>query len=212
MFRKKEKKAKSKTRELAEAILWALVLAFIIRAEIVQAFHIPSGSMEPTLLIGDHLLVSKSSYGVKLPLSERILIPMGEPERGDVVVFHFREGKDDLIKRIIGLPGEILEIKNKVVYINGRKIDDEWGYFTDSRIFPAEAQLRDNFGPVNVPEGHYFMMGDNRDNSYDSRFWNGAQGGFISREAIVGKAVLIHWSWKAPSWGVRWNRPGTVIQ
>ena len=210
--RRPRKKPKSTLREYIEAIAWAIILALVIRTWVVQAFKIPSGSMEPTLLIGDHLLVLKSAYGVRLPFSGRVIIPVGDPKRGDVIVFRFPEDRDkDFIKRIIGLPGETVEIRNKVIYINGKPIPDPWGHYSDRMILPPGLQPRDNFGPVKVPPGHYFVMGDNRDQSYDSRFWFGGKGGFVPRRDILGKAWIIYWSWKEPGFGVRWNRIGMII-
>lgn len=210
--RSKPKKKKSILREYIEALLWALLLAAIIRVWGVQAFKIPSGSMKPTLLIGDHLLVSKSSYGVKLPLTDTVVIPVGDPERGDIVVFRFPEDRDkDFIKRIIGLPGDKIAIKDKMIFINGKKLVDTWGHYSDQAMMPADVQGRDNMAARTVPPGHYFVMGDNRDQSYDSRFWFGGKGGFVPREDILGKAFIIYWSWKGHSFGVRWDRIGTVI-
>ena len=202
-----EPEQKSVFREYFGAIIWALVLALLIRAEVVQAFKIPSGSMEPTLLVGDHLLVSKSSYGIKLPFTNVVLVPVTDPDRFDVVVFHFPENDKDMIKRVIGLPGETVAVRGKDVYINGKKLADDPGYFDE-----GDNALRPPFGPVTVPEDKFFVMGDNRDHSYDSRFWYGGRGGFVSRENILGRAFFIHWSWKDNTWAVRWSRPGTVIR
>ncbi|MCF8031814.1 MAG: signal peptidase I [Desulfarculaceae bacterium] len=210
--RRQEKKKKSVFRDYLEALIWAVVLALIIRTWGVQAFKIPSGSMKPTLLIGDHLLVSKSSYGVKMPFSDLVILPIGDPERGDIVVFRFPEDKDkDFIKRIIALPGETIEVKNKAVYINGKKLDEKWGQYTDKVVLPSGVQPRDNYGPVTVPQDHYFVMGDNRDQSYDSRFWFGGRGGFVPRDDILGKAFIIYWSWTDQGFGVRWDRIGKIL-
>lgn len=211
--RKAEKKKKPAWREYLEAIIWAVVLALVIRTWGVQAFKIPSGSMIPTLLIGDHLLVSKSSYGIKFPFSGRAVIPVSSPERGDIVVFRFPEDKDkDFIKRIVALPGETVQVKNKQVFINGKKLDDPWGHYTDRIILPQVVQPRDNFGPVKVPPDHYFVMGDNRDQSYDSRFWFQGRGGYVPRKDILGRAFIIYWSWKDKAFGVRWTRLGDILR
>lgn len=210
--RRPEKKKKSVIREYLEALIWAVVLALVIRTWGVQAFKIPSGSMIPTLLIGDHLLVSKSSYGIKLPFSDLVIIPISDPARGDIVVFRFPEDKDkDFIKRIIGLPGDTVEVKDKAVYINGKKLKDRWGTYTDNVVLPQGVQPRDNFGPVKVPEDQYFVMGDNRDQSYDSRFWFGGRGGFVPRNDILGRAFIIYWSWTDHGFGVRWDRIGKIL-
>jgi signal peptidase I len=190
-----------------------VVLALIIRTWAFQAFKIPSGSMKPTLLIGDHLLVSKSAYGVKLPFSDRVLIPLGQPQRGEIIVFRFPEDRDkDFIKRVIGLPGDVLEVRNKMVYINGQHLEDPWAHYSDRIILPPGIQPRDNFGPVTVPADTYFVMGDNRDQSYDSRFWFGGKGGFVPKADILGKAMIIYWSLEDDSFAVRWSRLLQVIE
>lgn len=210
--RSREKKKKSVFRDYLEALLWAVLLALVIRTWGVQAFKIPSGSMKPTLLIGDHLLVSKSAYGIKMPFTGAVLIPTGDPQRGDIVVFLFPEDRSkDFIKRIVGLPGETVEVRNKLVYVNGKRLPDPHAHFADRIILPSGVQPRDNFGPVKVPPDHYFVMGDNRDESYDSRFWFGGKGGFVPRQDILGKAFIIYWSWKDQGFGVRWDRIGKVL-
>lgn len=217
---------KSVFREYAEAIVVAMLLAFAIRVFVVQAFKIPSGSMIPTLLIGDHILVSKLSYGVQWPsdckfqialpplncYASNTLIEFGKPQRGDIIVFRFPEDEEkDFIKRIVGTPGDTVQVKNKVVLVNGTPLDDKG--FTqriDPGIIDGTINPRDNFGPVTVPEGAYFVMGDNRDQSLDSRFW-----GYVREEKIRGKAFRIYWSWSGQGqwkdW-VRWERFGKAIQ
>jgi signal peptidase I len=201
-------KPKSKLREYIEAILLAVLIAFFIRTFVIQAYKIPSGSMKPTLLIGDHILVSKFSYGIKLPFIRSTVIPTGEPKRGDIVVFIYPEDRSkDFIKRLIGVPGDTIEVRNKKILLNGLPFDDAHGVHSDSIIIPASVQPRDNFGPVRVPEGSIFVMGDNRDESYDSRFW-----GFVNMKDILGKALIIYWSWNQEEYGVRWSRIGTVLR
>ncbi len=198
---------KSIFREYAEAILVAVVLALFIRTFVVQAFKIPSGSMKPTLLVGDHILVNKFIYGVKLPFLDTTLIPIAEPKRGDVVVFKFPEDpKKDFIKRVIGVEGDVIEIRNKKVYLNNKPMKDPYGVHMDPRIIPGRARPRDNFGPITVPPGSLFVMGDNRDNSYDSRFWK-----FVDLAKVKGKAFLIYWSWDGPNSDVRWTRLADII-
>ena len=180
-------KKKSIFREYAEAAAIAVILALFIRTFVVQAFKIPSGSMIPTLLVGDHILVNKFIYGVKIPFSNKTLIPIGSPQRDDVIVFIYPVDKSkDFIKRVIGLPGETLEINDTEIYINGELLENTHGVFKDSRRHFA----KDNYGPVTVPKGHLFVMGDNRDNSHDSRFW-----GTVPLESVKGKALIIYWSW-----------------
>ena len=194
-------------REYGEAILIAVVLALFIRTFVVQAFKIPSGSMKPTLLVGDHILVNKFIYGVKLPFSDITLISVKDPKRGDVVVFKFPEDpKKDFIKRVIAVAGDTVQISNKKVYINDKPIDDPHGTHLDPHSIPGEARPRDNFGPVTVPPKSLFVMGDNRDHSYDSRFW-----GFVNLSAVKGKAFILYWSWDKDNTGIRWGRLGHLI-
>jgi signal peptidase I len=200
-------KPKSKLQEYIEAIILAILIAFFIRTFVIQAYKIPSGSMKPTLLIGDHILVSKFNYGIKLPLIRSTLIPIGTPKRGDIVVFIYPEDRSkDFIKRLIGLPGDTIQIRDKKIFLNGLPWSDNHGVYTDSMIIPGSVQPRDNFGPVTVPEGSLFVMGDNRDESYDSRFW-----GFVPMRDVMGKALIIYWSWNQEDHSVRWNRIGSIL-
>ncbi|MEZ4566565.1 MAG: signal peptidase I [Desulfobacterales bacterium] len=181
---KKETTPKSKLRSV-EAILIAIVLALFIRTFVVQAFKIPSGSMEPTLQIGDHILVNKFIYGVKIPYLRKTIIPVSEPDRGDIIVFRYPEDQDkDFIKRVIAVPGDTVEIRNKIIYVDGAAVKNDVGVHTDSRVLSGAINHRDNLKPLTVPAGSYFVMGDNRDNSYDSRFW-----GFVEERSIKGKAL-----------------------
>ena len=213
-------KGKSRLRENVEAILIAIVLALFIRTFIIQAFKIPSGSMKSTLQIGDHILVNKFIYGVKFPYLRipfigeaspnygNTILPLGRPKRGDIIVFKFPEDPaKDFIKRVIGIPGDVVRIRNKVVYINDEPFDDTYGIHTDNRMMPKTLQPRDNFGPATVPENKVFVMGDNRDHSYDSRFW-----GFVDLKAVKGKAFIIYWSWDNSKLGVRWGRLGKLLK
>ncbi len=198
---------KSQLREWGESIVIALVLAMFIRTFIIQAFKIPSGSMLPTLLIGDHLLVSKFNYGIRLPIIGKTIVKFKDPQRGDVIVFVCPVDRSkDFIKRVIGLPGDRIEIIDKKVYINGKPYPDPHAYHNDPRILPRDVSPRDNFGPIVVPPHKYFVMGDNRDSSWDSRFW-----GFVDRNDILGKALIIYWSWERPFHNIRWRRIGMII-
>lgn len=200
-------KRKSTIREYIEAILIALLLALFIRTFVVQAFKIPSGSMENTLLIGDHILVNKFIYGVKNPFSGNTWIPYKQPSRRDIVVFKYPVNPtQDYIKRVVGVQGDTIEIKNKKVYVNGEPQDEKYAIFRDSKILPANVQSRDNFGPITVPENSLFVMGDNRDNSYDSRFWK-----FVDLQAVKGKAFILYWSWDKENFSVRWNRIANLV-
>jgi signal peptidase I len=202
---------KSTAREYIESILIAVILALFIRTWVVQAFKIPTGSMEPNLLIGDHLLVNKFIFAPTVHPLEHTLLPVRDIRRSDVVVFKYpQEPERDFIKRVIGLPGETLEVRNKKVFINGKPIDEPYVRFL-SPPSPEGSQsfdLRENYGPVKVPEGHYFVMGDNRDNSQDSRFWS-----FLPASYVKGKALMIYWSYDPDARGpasfltaTRWSR------
>jgi signal peptidase I len=202
------KKKKSGLRENIEAILVAIVLALFIRTFVIQAFKIPSGSMKETLKIGDHILVNKFIYGVKIPFLQTTIVPITNPKHGDIVVFKFPEDPSkDFIKRVIGVAGDVVEVRDKKVYVNGKLLNHDFGIHTDSYIFPASVQPRDNFGPIVVPPHSLFVMGDNRDQSYDSRFW-----GFVDLKAVKGKALMIYWSWDKENFGVRWNRIGHLLK
>jgi signal peptidase I len=181
-------KKKSVFREYAEAAIIAVILALFIRTFVVQAFKIPSGSMEPTLVVGDHILVNKFIYGVKLPYLRKTIIPIEQPHRNDVIVFIYpMDPSKDFIKRVIGLPGDRIEMLGHSIYINGKLFHDTHGVYTS----PVQSTAR--FGPVTVPKGHLFVMGDNRDHSYDSRFW-----GFVPLASVKGEAFIVYWSW--PHW------------
>ncbi|MFH1091100.1 MAG: signal peptidase I [Pseudomonadota bacterium] len=194
-------------REYVEAIILAVVLALFIRSFVVQAFKIPSGSMLPTLKIGDHILVVKSIYGVRLPFTNQVIIPVKDPARGDIVVFIYPvDPSKDFIKRVTAGAGDTVEIRNRKLFINHQLVKDDHGYYEDLSPGTMVAP-RDNFGPVTVPEGKIFVMGDNRDHSYDSRFW-----GFVDLEAVKGKAFLIYWSWDTENWHVRWQRLFNLVE
>lgn len=206
MKEEQTQKKKTKVQEYAEAIVIAILIALFIRTFIVQAFKIPSGSMKPTFQIGDHILVNKFIYGVKIPYIRKTIIPFKEPQREDIVVFIYPEDKSkDFIKRVIGVPGDTIEIRNKKIYINGLPYNDPYGVYTDDFIIPGSIQPRDNFGPVTVRPGTVFVLGDNRDQSYDSRFW-----GCVDLKDVLGKAFLIYWSWDKENHTVRWDRLGKV--
>jgi signal peptidase I len=200
-------KKKSKVREYVETLVIALVIALFVRSFVVQAFKIPSSSMEPTLLVGDHILVNKFIYGIRIPVIGKKIFAFSQPRRGDVIVFIFPNDRSkDYIKRVIGLPGEKVEIKERMIYINDRLIEDSWGHF--SSWGPGG---RDTYGPIMVPPHSLFVMGDNRDNSEDSRYW-----GFVPLDDVLGKAFVMYWSWdwRASSLlsKVRWQRIGSLIR
>jgi signal peptidase I len=198
---------KSALRESFESLCIAVILALFVRTFLVQAFKIPSGSMENNLLIGDHLLVNKFVFGPTRTSLERNLLPIDRIRRSDIIVFKHPEDPDrDLIKRTIGLPGETIELRNKKVYINGAPLEEPYVHFMYPPDSPdiSDTDVRRNYGPVTVPEGHYFMMGDNRDNSEDSRYW-----GFLPREYVKGKALFVYFSFgggPGSVGNVRWAR------
>ena len=188
------------------------MIAVVIRALVVQAYKIPSRSMVPTLLIGDHLLVNKFIYGIKIPVIRTTLVSVSNPERGDIIVFIYPNDRSkDYIKRVIGVAGDKIEIRNKNIFINDKLYKDNFGIYSDSIVYPAMVQPRDNFGPVVVPKNSLFVMGDNRDESADSRFW-----GFVNLQDVEGKALLIYWSWNSEEDNllkkVRWERIGSLLK
>ncbi len=196
-----------KIAEWLKSIIIALILALFIRTFIVQAYKIPSGSMIPTLLVGDYLLVNKLSFGIRNPLKDDFLYRWGLPNRQEIVVFTYPEDKKlDFIKRVIGLPGDTVEIINKKVFVNGKPLKEPYAQFTDNTIYPKEISPRDNFGPVKVPPGYIFVLGDNRDQSYDSRFW-----GFVPIHSLKGKALIIYFSWDSDKGRIRFSRIGNLI-
>ena len=200
-----EPKFKSRTRQNVESILWALIIALAVRSSVVQAFWVPSGSMLPTIQIGDHIFVNKLAYAVHLPLIGYELFSVREPARGEVVVFVSPvDHSTDLIKRIVAVAGDSVEIRNKQLYINGQLVTDPHAYFEDRQISPNGP--RDNYGPMTVPEGKFFVLGDNRDKSYDSRFW-----GFADTKDVKGRATFVYWSWDKERKWPRFGRLGHFI-
>ncbi|MEW6687064.1 MAG: signal peptidase I [Candidatus Edwardsbacteria bacterium] len=236
---KKEMK-KSVLWSWVKDIFWAVVIALFIRTFFVQAFKIPSGSMEETLLVGDFLLATKFFYGTKIPFTDKVILPgFRQPRRGDIIVFRYPLDKRDFIKRCIAVEDDTVEIKNKQVYINGNLLNESYTVHKspeiieipepikaelsqvnyqkiwEQRKFLSEQVIRDNFGPVVVPKDCLFMMGDNRDNSSDSRFW-----GPLPKKFIKGKALILYMSWDSESWDpfyilwkkIRWKRIGMLIK
>lgn len=241
MAAKKSNVNKSKFREYTEAIIIAVLLALVIRAFVIQAFKIPSGSMIPTLLVGDHILVNKFIYGIKIPFTDTRFLIFSPPRKGDIIVFSFpknREKKEctstlsnisyrvsnafssgnpfqlfhddcrDFIKRVVGVGGDKIEIRDKRLYVNDMLADEPFAIHRDMN-FDTNSP-RDNFGPFVVPRRSFFVMGDNRDQSYDSRFW-----GIVDIQEVRGKAFIMYWSWDREAKlldKVRWNRLGKLIK
>jgi signal peptidase I len=226
-------KKKSFYKEWIEPFLIAAVVALFIRQFAVEAFKIPSGSMIPTLLIGDHLLVNKFIYGPRIPFTDTRFFTWEQPKRGDIIVFKYPENESkDFIKRVIGLPGDKIEIKDGVLFINDQPVHvKELGiydsgdqgarppYYQKPRLLQEQLgavshqilylrnQTGYNFGPILVPKDSIFAMGDNRDNSQDSRVW-----GFVKENKILGRALIIYWSWDGTDRWVRWERIGSLIK
>jgi signal peptidase I len=204
---KKKKRDRGVVREYFELIAETAVFVFFVMTFVVQAFQIPTGSMEPTLLVGDFLLVNKMIYAPVVYPFEKAILPHRDIRRQDIIVFKYpNDLSKDFVKRVIALPGETLEVRDKQVYINGRPLEEKYKVHIDSHVFSrngmsgfstsSEYQLeninRDNFGPLVIPPGHVFAMGDNRDNSSDSRYW-----GFLPLENVKGRPWLIYFSYRA---------------
>lgn len=201
-------KKKSVFREYVESFAVALLLALVIKCSVVEAYKIPSSSMEDTLLIGDFLLANKFIYGAKIPLIDAHLPAIREPKPGDVVIFKYPNNPEiNYIKRCVAVGGQVVEIRNKAIYLDGERLPEPPELKnTDRRSLPASVSSRDNYGPYKIPQGYIFVMGDNRDNSYDSRFW-----GPLDRKLVLGKAMILHLSW-APDPGApnfSWTNPLT---
>lgn len=206
----KKMERKNFFKDYLEPILLAVLIALFIRTFVVQAFKIPSSSMEPTLLVGDHLMVNKFIYGLRIPYTKTKIFQYKKPQRGDVIVFIYpKDPTKDFIKRVIGTEGEKVQIIHNKIYIDDRLIDDPWGHFIRTG-WSDYLQGMESFGPVVVPKDSLFVMGDNRDNSQDSRFW-----GFLNLNAVLGKALIIYFSWNGNAENfldeVRWSRAGKLI-
>ncbi len=203
----KKQRKKSVFREYAEALITALILALIIRAVAIQAFKIPSGSMKPTLLVGDHILVNKLIYGFKIPFMDKRVLVFRNPKLGDIIVFKYpKDPSKNFIKRVIATEGDVVEIRDKVVYVNNIALDEPYTQHTDSIILPRVVS-RDNYGPEHVPRNKIFVLGDNRDNSRDSRYW-----GFVDISSVAGKTLIKYWSWDNERHWPRFNRIGRLIE
>ena len=195
-------RTRSTLREYVEAALWALVLTLFLRAFVIQAFRIPSESMVKTLLVGDFLFVNKFEYGPKIPFTHVRLPGLRPPRRGDVIVFQFPQNpSQDFIKRCIATAGQTVTIADKQVSVDGQPLREPYTQHTDPNIRPAGFDFRDNYGPYTVPAGNLFMMGDNRDNSNDSRYW-----GPVDLDLVKGRAMFLYWSWDGEKKWPRWNR------
>jgi len=199
---KRGSETKDVAMEWIKSIVIALILALITRATVVQAFRIPTESMKETLLRGDFLLVNKFIYGSQIPFTDIRLPKIRAPKRGDVIVFKHPTEKKDYIKRCVGLPGDTVELKNDVLYVNDEPVDEPYRFLETSYV-----GHRANFGPVRVPEGKLFMLGDNRHNSSDSRVW-----GMLDMKYLKGKAMVIYFSWNFDKRFPRFTRFGKLIR
>ncbi|HSM52394.1 MAG TPA: signal peptidase I [Thermoanaerobaculia bacterium] len=206
---------RSTLREYFEALLIAAVFLGFTNTFVVKTFFIPSGSMEDTLLIGDHLFVNRFVFAPAPTAFERALLPVRVPKRGDIVIFRSPEKPTvDLVKRCIGLPGDTIQIVDKRLFVNGERVEDDGlALYRDPRTFPnrsslpEEYRLRDQFGPFRVPDGEYFFLGDNRDRSYDSRFW-----GTVPEHYLKGRAFVIYWSWAGGTSDGTWRGWGQRLR
>lgn len=203
---------KSRLRQNVESFGLAILVALVVRSSVVEAFWVPSGSMLPTIQIGDHLFVNKLAYGLKVPFLGYELVHWGSVARNEIIVFLSPQdgtsnqgNRIDLIKRVIAVAGDTVEIRGKQLFINGERVDEEWAHFADGRR--NGIPRRDDFGPITVPEGKLFMLGDNRDHSHDSRFW-----GFADEADVKGRATFIYWSRAAENWLPRWDRFGKMLR
>lgn len=215
--------------DYARSFFPILLIVFLLRSFLFEPFRIPSGSLEPTLLKGDFILVNKFKYGIRLPVVHKTLLDTGAPQRGDIMVFRWPPNPSfNFIKRVIGLPGDKISYVNKELFVNGQKIPqafyqnsiatdesgNEWHPIEKQEdllgikhhIFVNEDKLSHDYHDIVVPEGMYFVMGDNRDDSDDSRYW-----GFVPDKNIVGKALLVWMSWNGEKTNFRWDRMGKVI-
>jgi len=204
--RRRSGKQKDYFRDFVETVVTAVVLALILRAFVVQTFRIPSGSMEDTLLVGDFLIVNKFIYGIRVPFTDIHVRGIRAPGRGDVIVFEYpdpdpRAKKENYVKRCVGVAGDIIELKNNVLYVNNELVEEE-----HIKLKPPTPRWS-NFGPVKIPEGSLFMMGDNRNWSADSRDW-----GFLDTDLLKGKAVVIYWSWDGKLKRPRFDRMFDLIR
>lgn len=215
----------SKLIEYSRSFFPVFFVVLLLRSFLFEPFRIPSGSLEPTLLVGDFLIVNKFAYGLRLPVVEKQIIPVSKPKKGDIAIFRWPPNPSfDYIKRVIGVPGDHVVYRNKVLTINGQEMKQTFvEYTTDESSGRAVAQYKEDLNgivhdifinpdsdavdiDVTVPEGHYFMMGDNRDDSADSRFW-----GFVPDANLRGKALLIWMSWNSKTDMIRWSRLGSMI-
>jgi signal peptidase I len=191
--------ARSRLREWAESLAFTVIFVLVFTRFVAQATQVPTESMKPTIMVGDHFFLDKLAFPANYPEPVRPYLPARSVDRGDIIAFRAPDQGDiPFVKRVVGLPGDTLEIRDKVVWVDGRRLEEPYkihvdrDLYTDDAWVPEQLHVRDNFGPVEIPEGHYFAMGDNRDNSNDSRYW-----GFVSSGDIIGKPLFVYWSYQS---------------
>ena len=202
------KKTKSKLRQYIESFVIAVLVVLSVKSLVFANYAIPSASMEPTLLIGDYLIANRLSYVVKIPLTDIVVLTLGEPQRGDIIIFRYPGDRSiDYVKRVIAKGGDTVEIRDKRLRVNGQSDEIAAARYIDKRVMPGALSPRDNFGPVTVPKDSYFVMGDNRDNSNDSRYW-----GTVPEANLVGRAFFIWMNWDWQNKGIAFDRIGTILK
>jgi signal peptidase I len=186
-------------REWIESLLFTIIFVLVFTSYVAQATQVPTESMKPTILVGDHFFLDKVTFPANYPAAIRRFLPRRSIERLDIIAFKSpTDGNIPFVKRVIGLPGETVEIRDKAVYVNGTKLNEPYKIHVDSATYssdpwtPEELKVRDNYGPSIVPPDNYFVMGDNRDNSNDSRYW-----GFVKQDEVIGKPLFVYWSYES---------------
>lgn len=190
---------KSRIREWAESLTFTIIFVLVFTRFVAQATQVPTESMKPTIMVGDHFFLDKLAFPANYPRFMRPYLPEREINHGDIIAFQApNQGDIPFVKRVIAIPGDTVEIRNKVVWLNDRQLDEPYKIHVDEELYtddpwiPEQLHIRDNYGPVTLPEGMYFMMGDNRDNSNDSRYW-----GFVPRGNVIGKPLFVYWSYES---------------
>jgi signal peptidase I len=190
---------KGKFREWCESLVGTIIFVLVFTSFVAQATQVPTGSMKPTIFVGDHFFLDKIAFPGNYPAAIRPYLPHRRVQHGDIIAFKSPTDKNiPFVKRVIGCPGDTIEIRNKNVYVNGQRLDEPYKIHVDSGIYgndawtPQELATRDNYGPQTVPPDNFFVMGDNRDDSSDSRFW-----GYVDRNSIIGKPLFVYWSYES---------------
>jgi signal peptidase I len=192
-------RSKGPLREWIESLVFTVIFVLLFTNYIAQATQVPTESMKPTILVGDHFFLDKVAFPANFPQAVQPYLPQRSIEQGDIIAFRSpTDGNIPFVKRVIGMPGDVVEVRNKNVYLNGKKLDEPYKIHVDSTVYgnetwmPEELKIRDNYGPTAVPADSFFVMGDNRDNSNDSRYW-----GFVTRNDVIGKPLFVYWSYQS---------------